>query len=75
MRFGSLKEGCDYFNLSYKTQTSALKRKYSTAQFYFENEYFERPTKQSISKKLGELRVGNQNWKGKLKTEKNGKAK
>lgn len=72
MKFGSLKEGCNYFNLSYKTQTFALKGKYSTAQFYFENEYFERPTKQSISKKLGKLRIGNQNWKGKLKTEKNG---
>jgi hypothetical protein len=64
MKFNCLKDGCEYFNLKYGSQASAIKRKQSTAQFYFENEYFERPTKEQISKKLGKLRIGNQNWKG-----------
>lgn len=63
LKFGSLKEGCEYFNLSYKIQACAVKKKYSTAQFYFENQYFRRPTREDISKKLGELRIGNQNRK------------
>lgn len=66
--FKSLKEGCEYFGLNYKTQKNAILKKYSTAQFYFDNEYFERPTKEQISKKLGLLRIGNQNWKGNKKT-------
>jgi len=65
MKFNCLKDGCEYFNLKYKSQASSIKRKQSTAQFYFENEYFERPTREQISKKLGVLRIGNQNWKGK----------
>ena len=67
MKFNCLKDGCEYFNLKYGSQASAIKRKQSTAKFYFDNEYFERPTKEQISKKLGALRIGNQNWKGKNK--------
>ena len=59
--FKSLKEGCEHFGLSYKTQKNAILKKYSTAQFYFDNEYFERPTKERISKKLSNIRVGEQN--------------
>jgi len=66
LRFGNLKEACVYFNLKYGSQASAIRNKQSTAQFYFENEYFERPTREQISKKLGTLRIGNQNWRGKL---------
>jgi hypothetical protein len=65
IKFNCLKDGCEYFSLKYSCQASAIKRKQSTAQFYFENEYFERPTREQISKKLGTLRMGNQNWKGK----------
>ena len=43
--------------------------------FYFDNKYFERPTKEEISKKLGLLRIGNQNWKGNKKTLKEKQAK
>lgn len=68
INFKSLKEGCEHFGLNYKTQKNAILKKYSTAQFYFDNEYFERPTKEQISKKLGLLRIGNQNWKGNKKT-------
>lgn len=67
MRFNSLKEGCDYFQLSYKKETCAVKGKYSTAKFYYESKPFTRPTKQEIGKKLGLLRIGNQNWKGNVK--------
>jgi hypothetical protein len=70
MKFDCLKDGCDYFNLKYSSQISAIRKRQSTAQFYFENEYFKRPTKEEISKKLGILRIGNQNWKGKTKSEK-----
>lgn len=66
MKFNCLKDGCEYFNLKYGSQASAIRKRHSTAQFYFENEYFERPTREQISKKLGALRIGNQNWKGKL---------
>lgn len=59
--FKSLKEGCEHFDLNYKTQKNAILKKYSTAQFYFDNEYFERPTKEGISKKLSNIRVGEQN--------------
>ena len=59
--FKSLKEGCEYFGLSYKTQKNAILKKYSTSQFYYDNEYFERPTKEEISKKLSKIRVGEQN--------------
>lgn len=69
INFNSLKEGCEYFNLNYKTQSNAILKKYSTAQFYFDNKYFEKPTKEQISKKLGLLRIGNQNWKGNNKTQ------
>jgi hypothetical protein len=65
LKFGSLKEGCEYFNLSYGNQSCAIRGKYSTAQFYFENEYFERPTKDQISKKLGMLRLGENNHRSK----------
>jgi hypothetical protein len=65
IKFNCLKDGCKHFDLKYGSQASAIKRKQSTAQFYFENEYFERPTREQISKKLGVLRIGNQNWKGK----------
>lgn len=64
--FNSLKEACVELNLSYGQQTSAIRRKQSTAKFYFENDYFERPTKEDISKKLGILRIGNTNSKRKL---------
>ena len=66
--FKSLKEGCEYFSLNYKNQTNAILIKYSTAQFYFNDKYFQRPNKEEISKKLGLLRIGNQNWKGNKKT-------
>jgi len=69
MKFDCLKDGCKYFNLRYGTQTNAIKHKYSTAQFYFENEYFERPTREQISKKLGLLRIGNKNGIGYKPTE------
>jgi hypothetical protein len=59
--FKSLKEGCEYFGLNYKTQKNAILKKYSTAQFYFDNEYFERVTKEEISKKLSKIRVEEQN--------------
>lgn len=65
MRFESLKEGCEYFNLLYNRESCAVKEKYSTANFYFEHAPFVRPTREDISKKLGQLRIGNQNWKGK----------
>jgi len=55
--FGNLKEGCVYFNLHYGSQSSAIKRRNSTAQFYFENDQFIRPTKQDIGKKLSKLRT------------------
>lgn len=61
MKFNSLKEGCKYFNLKYYSQSSAIRNKQSTAQFYFENEYFKRPTREEISKKLGALRTGDKN--------------
>jgi hypothetical protein len=74
-RFESLKEGCKWFDLSYGKESCAVKRKYSTAKFYFEHDPFIAPTKEDISKKLGQLRLGNKNWKGSIKTklEKNGK--
>ena len=65
MKFKCLKDGCEYFKLNYKSQSTAIKRKYSTAQFYFVDKYFERITKEQISKKLGLLRIGNQNWRRK----------
>ena len=58
VKFNCLKDGCEYFNLKYGTQASAIRNKQSTAKFYFENEYFKRPTKEEISKKLGKLRTG-----------------
>jgi hypothetical protein len=70
LEFKSLKEGCEHFNLKYLTEISAIRRKNSTCNFYFKNEYFERPTKEAISKKLGLLRIGNTNWMGKRKIKK-----
>lgn len=65
LKFKCLKDGCNYFNLNYGTQASAIRKQQSTAQFYFDDNYFKRPTREEISKKLGILRLGNQNWKGK----------
>lgn len=80
MKFNCLKDGCEYFDLKYGSQTSAIRKKQSTAQFYFENEYFKRPTKEEIGKKLGALRIGEKNhrfgkipWNKKTQNEKNGK--
>lgn len=68
--FNSLKDGCSYFGLHYGSQSSAIKRRNSTAEFYYEDDFFIRPTREDISKKLGKLRIGNQNWRGnKLKTQ------
>ena len=61
LEFNSLKEGCNYFKLHYGSQASSVRLKQSTAQFYFKNEYFKRPTREEISKKLGLLRIGNNN--------------
>lgn len=54
--FNSLKEGCLHFNLKYSSQCSAIRDRQSTAQFYFKNKYFKRPSKEDISKKLSDLR-------------------
>lgn len=61
LQFDSLKEGCNFFNLNYGSQASAISKKNSTAKFYFENNYFERPTKESIGYKLSLLRKNNPN--------------
>jgi hypothetical protein len=67
MKFNCLKDGCTHFNLKYSSQVSAIRKKQSTAQFYFENEYFERPTREQISKKLSALRMGEKNHRYKKK--------
>ena len=66
LEFKTLKEGCEHFKLKYRSQGSAIKRRQSTAQFYFKGNYFLRPTREEISKKLGLLRIGNTNSKRKI---------
>jgi hypothetical protein len=65
LKFNCLKEGCNYFNYNYGAEASRIRRKHSNAHFYFIGEYFKPPTKKEIGIKLGKLRIGNQNWKGK----------
>ena len=78
LEFDCLKDGCLHFELKYITQRHAIRKRFSTAQFYYKDDYFDRPTRKDISEKLGKLRIGNQNSKKnwfKTKEEKNvGKA-
>ena len=61
LEFKSLKEGCEYFKLNYLKEAGSIRRKNSTCHFYFKDKYFERPTKESISKNLSKIRVGENN--------------
>lgn len=48
--FSCLKEGCNYFNLKYLQQVSAISRKNATAKFYFVDAKFEKPIKKDKNK-------------------------
>lgn len=63
IRFTSLKEGCDYFDLSWKQQNNAIREKLSTANFYYENSPFTRPTKEEKSKRVSEAKKKSGNGK------------
>ena len=56
LMFNSLKEGCEYFSLKYKTQTNAVRERYSTAQFYYYDNYFEKPKREDINLKYSILK-------------------
>lgn len=61
LEFNSLKEGCEYFNLSYGYQSNAVKNKLSTALFCFKDNPFIKVTKEEIGRRLGRMRIGNNN--------------
>ena len=61
LEFGSLIEGCKYFNLNKNTERCRIKNKSSKSNFYYKNNPFTRPTKEDVSKRLGEIRIGNKN--------------
>ena len=58
-KFNSLKDGCIHFNLDIKIQRNAINRKYSTAQFYYKNNFFERKTKEE---KINNYKKAKQNY-------------
>lgn len=63
LRFKSLREGCEHFNLLYKQQRSAINNKLATAKFYYENSPFIRPTKAEKSKRISEAKKKSGNGK------------
>jgi len=63
LKFKSLKEGCEYFALSYNQQSSAVKTKLATAKFYYENKPFTRPTKEEKSKRVSDAKKKSGNGK------------
>jgi hypothetical protein len=59
--FDCLKEACIKYDIDYKRQVSYIAKKNYRAEFYYENEYFERITKEQIYKNIGVGRKGDKN--------------